>query len=120
MTFEDLDAWQQARALVNHIYALCRRGELTKDYRLCSQIQAAAVSVMSNVAEGFERAHVQEKMQFYNTARGSAGEVRSLLYVVSDNFPEAAIKADNLRQEVIVVGKLVSGLINSTENRKRE
>jgi hypothetical protein len=65
---------------------LTRLGHLSKDFRLCSQIQAAAVSIMSNVAEGFERSHIQEKIQFYNVARGSVGEVRSLLYVISDNF----------------------------------
>ena len=48
---------------------------------------------MSNIAEGFERTHLQEKIQFYNIARGSAGEVRSLLYVISDNFPEAEAEA---------------------------
>ncbi len=49
MTFEDLEAWQQARRLVNSIYALTRTRELAKDFRLCSQMQSAAVSIMSNV-----------------------------------------------------------------------
>lgn len=49
MTFEDLEAWQQARQLVNAIYALTRTGDLTKDFRLSSQIQAASVSIMSNL-----------------------------------------------------------------------
>ncbi len=118
MTFEDLEAWQQARQLVSAVYSLTHHGSLTKDFRLCSQIQAAAVSIMSNVAEGFERTHLQEKIQFYNVARGSGGEVRSLLYVVEDNFPGAGAEAANLRAQTIGVGKLITGLLNSTTRRK--
>ena len=73
---------------------------------------------MSNIAEGFERVHLAEKLQAYNVARGSAGEVRSLLYVIEDNFPEAAREAVQLRGDVVEVGKLVTGLIQSTESRK--
>jgi four helix bundle protein len=118
MTFEDLEAWQMARQLVNSLYALARLKSLSKDFRLCSQIQAAGVSIMSNIAEGFERTHLPEKIQFYNVARGSAGEVRSLLYVVSDNFAEAAPQAECLREEAKKVGKLVTGLLNSTVRRR--
>ena len=112
-SFEDLEAWQMARRLVNAIYVLTRLSKVSGDFRLCSQLQAAAVSIMSNVAEGFERAHLQEKIQFYNVARGSAGEVRSLLYVA-----EATAEAERLRDEVTRVGKLVSGLLNSTVRRR--
>ena len=85
MTFEDLDAWKHARALVNRVYTLTREGDLARDFALSSQLQRAAVSIMTNIAEGFERTHVAEKIQFYNTARGSAGEVLSLvcMYCVS-------------------------------------
>ena len=118
MVFEDLEAWQEARSLVNALYLLTRTSELSRDFRLYSQIQAAAVSIMSNIAEGFERAPLQEKIQFYNFARGSAGEVRSLLYVITDNFPVVAVEADRLRLETVTVGKLITGLLNSTTRRK--
>ena len=118
MTFEDLESWKQARLLVNGVYSLTRQGQLARDFGLCSQIQRAAVSVMTNIAEGFERSHVAEKIQFYNTARGSAGEVRSLLYVVGDNYPGSTPVAETLRGDVINVGKLISGLIASTEKRR--
>ena len=107
-----------ARQLVNSLYALARLKSLSKDLRLCSQFQAAGVSIMSNIAEGFERTHLQEKIQFYNVARGSTGEVRSLLYVVSDNFPEASVDSERLREEAKIVGKLVTGLLNSTVRRR--
>ena len=118
MTFEDLDAWKQARVLVNGVYTLTRHETFVRDFGLCDQLQRAAVSLMTNIAEGFERGHVQEKLQFYNVARGSAGEVRSLLYVVADNFPTLAPSAETLRSDVVDVGKLVSGLIISTEKRR--
>jgi four helix bundle protein len=119
MMFEDLEAWQQARHLVNEIYSLTRENSsLSKDFALTDQVQRAAVSIMSNIAEGFERTHLPEKIQFYNIARGSTGEVRSLLYVISDNYPRSAPVAERLRSTAISVGKLVSGLLRSTEGRK--
>ena len=118
MTFEDLESWQQARRLTREVYTLTRKGEMARDFGLCGQIQRAAVSIMSNVAEGFEHFHLQEKLQFYNVARGSSAEVRSLLYVVEDNYPPLAAEAIRLRDGSVQTGKLVSGLIHSTESRK--
>jgi len=119
MKFEDLESWQKAREVTRDIYLLTRDSAVARDFGLCSQIQRAAVSVMSNVAEGFERWHVQEKVQFYNVARGSNAETRSLLYVLEDNYPSISSQAIRLREEVVQAGKLVSGLIQSTEARRR-
>ena len=118
MTFEDLDSWQHAREMVSRIYDLTRHEPLCRDFGLCTQLQRAAVSLMSNIAEGFERSHLPEKLQFYNIARGSTAEVRSLFYVIEDNFPDMAPTAAALRSESVIIGKLVSGLIRSTESRK--
>jgi four helix bundle protein len=74
---------------------------------------------MSNIAEGFERKHLPEKLQFYNVARGSTAEVRSLLYVIEDNFPASASAAAGLRNRVRSGGRLLTGLIGSTEARRR-
>jgi four helix bundle protein len=117
MKFEDLEAWREARALTKDVYALTRVGPIAKDHRLCSQIQAAAVSIMSNVAEGFERTGNQEKLHFYNIARASCGEVRSQLYVVEDVYSESAGKTAALRKNADSVGRLISGLIASTRRR---
>jgi four helix bundle protein len=117
-TFEDLEGWQQARQLTREVYTLTRQDKIARDFGLCGQIQRAAVSIMSNVAEGFERFHVQEKLQFYNVARGSSAEVRSLLYVVEDNYPALSTEALRLREKSVQTGKLLSGLIRSTESRK--
>jgi four helix bundle protein len=118
MKFEDLESWQKARVLVSGIYNLTGSENIKKDFGLSSQIQRAGVSIMTNIAEGFERHHLQEKIQFYNVARASAGEVRSLLYVVEDNYSSHTAEAGELMNEVKTVGKLVSGLIASTKKRK--
>ncbi|MCX6973248.1 MAG: four helix bundle protein [Verrucomicrobia bacterium] len=117
MCFEDLDAWKRARELVNGVYSLCREPGVAKDFGLRDQIQRAAVSVMSNIAEGFERKGVAEKIQFYNIARASCGEVRSLLYVIEDNFEGTRGRAERLRDLSGDVGRLASGLIASTQRR---
>ena len=118
MTFEDLESRQQARQLTKRIYSVTREDQLARDFGLCSQIQRAGVSAMSNLAEGFERHHIQEKLQFYNVAHASTAEVRSLTYVIEDNYPKLAGDAVELRKEAIGTGRLVGGLIRSTESRK--
>ena len=118
MKFEDLEAWQSARKLTKQIYGLTRAPELARDFGVTGQIQRASVSIMSNTAEGFERSHLQEKLQFYNVARGSTAEVRSLLYVIEDNYPASATTAVELREQTMQTGRLISGLIQSTERRK--
>ncbi|HSH94466.1 MAG TPA: four helix bundle protein, partial [Roseimicrobium sp.] len=75
MRFEDLVAWQKARELTNEVYRLCSAGPLSKNFGLRDQLQRAAVSVMSNLAEGFERVHRAEKLQLWNVAKASVGEV---------------------------------------------
>ena len=118
MTFENLEAWQQARQLTRDIYTLTRKQEIARDFGLCSQVQRAGVSTMSNIAEGFERQHIQEKLQFYNVARSSNAEVRSLTYVIEDNYPALSGEAVQLREKSVRSGKLMTGLIQSTESRR--
>jgi len=105
----------KARKLVSHVYGLCRQPSLTRDYGIKDQIRRASVSVMSNLAEGFERTHKAEKIHLYKIARASAGEVRSLLYVIEDQEAAEADQLEELRKLVDAVGKLVTGLIRSTE-----
>ena len=82
--FEDLRAWQTARELTNKIYAVTDRGTFTEDWALKDQIRRAAVSVMSNIAEGFESRTRPQFIDFLGTAKASAGEVRSQLYIAHD------------------------------------
>jgi len=82
--FEDLDAWNVSRELANLVYSFSREGALAKDYGFCDQIQRAAVSVMNNIVEGFERGSNKDFAKFLFIARASAGEVRSMLYLALD------------------------------------
>lgn len=83
-TFEEIDAWQKSRELTKQIYAMTSKGSFARDYGLKDQIRRASVSIMSNIAEGFERSGTGEFAQFLAIAKGSAGEVRSQLYVALD------------------------------------
>ena len=87
--------WQVAREIAKRVYELTRCGEFAKDYGLKDQIQRAAVSIGSNIAEGFERDSNSELMKFLSYAKGSAGEARSQLqtaqdvgYVAEEDFAE--------------------------------
>jgi len=82
--FEDLIAWQKARAFCANIHRLTASGRLEKNYGFRDQVQRAAVSMMSNLAEGFDRASRKEFNKFIVIAKGSCAEVRSLLYVALD------------------------------------
>ena len=82
--FEELKIWQEARDIVRTVYSLTRKSAFAKDYGLKDQIQRAAVSIGSNIAEGFERDSNSEFLKFLAYAKGSAGEVRSQLYTARD------------------------------------
>lgn len=82
--FEDLDVWKTARALTNMIYDLSDTGRFAKDFALRDQMRRAAVSVLSNVAEGFESRTQRLFADFLGRAKGSAGEVRAQLYIALD------------------------------------
>lgn len=82
--FEQIDAWQKARVLTRHIYEITGQGKFARDFGLRDQIRRASVSSMSNIAEGFERGGNKEFIQFLSDAKGSAGEVKSQLYVALD------------------------------------
>ena len=83
-TFEEINAWQNARVLVKDVYAMTRSGGFSKDFGLRDQIQRAAVSICSNIAEGFERRGNKEFINFLWIAKGSAAEVCSQLYHARD------------------------------------
>jgi len=78
-TFEDLLVWQKAMEMVKQIYLVSQDRKLNKDFALRDQLRSAALSIPTNIAEGFERASTKEYLNFLNIAKGSAGELRSLL-----------------------------------------
>ena len=110
--FEDLQAWQEARVLVSEIYRAVRLSEILKqDRRFREQITSAAVSVMSNVAEGFSRRSDREFTQYLFIAKGSCAEVQSLLYVALDQEYIKHTEFEALYAQAEKSAKLLSGLI---------
>jgi four helix bundle protein len=110
--FEEIEAWKAARMLVNCVYdAIRENADFRKDFRLVNQIQGAAVSSMSNIAEGFARQSNKEFIQFLFIAKSSAAEVQSQLYVALDQEYLTQERFDNVYQHAESVSKLTSGFI---------
>ena len=82
--FEDLQVWQKAKTLSVDVYRTCRRGSIARDFSLRDQMQRASVSVMSNIAEGYERYSRPEFKHFLSISRGSVAELRSQLYLARE------------------------------------
>ena len=114
--FEDLIAWQKARQLTRVVYEFTRRGNWAKDFGLAGQIQRASVSIMSNIAEGFERNRQAEFHQFLSTAKASCAEVRSQLYVALDVGYLSQAEFEELLAQAEEVGRIVGGLRASVKN----
>ncbi len=108
--FEDLIAWQRARSLANCIYRATKRGTFARDFGLSDQIRRAAVSVMSNIAEGFERRSPADFHRFLVVAKASCAEVRSQLYVALDAEYLPKGDFDNLVQQTNEVSRIIGGL----------
>jgi four helix bundle protein len=110
--FEDLESWKDARALTRAIYQLTRDPKFSKDFGLRDQIRRAAVSIMSNIAEGFERGGNQEFVQFLYVAKASCGEVRSQLYVALDQSYVTQKDCEELTKSFRRLSIMISNLID--------
>jgi len=112
--FEDIHAWQSARELARIVYGLTRHGALSKDFGMRDQIQRAAVSVGSNIAEGFARSGNKEFLNFLWIAHGSVAEVQSQLYTILDAgyISDADFNSvyDCAKQCSILIYKLIDAL----------
>jgi four helix bundle protein len=116
--FEDLIAWQRARTLTRGIYEVTRQGKFARDFGLSGQMQRAAVSIMSNLAEGFERGGRGEFHQFLSTAKASCAELRSQLYVALDVAYLDQGKFGNLMGRAEEVGRIIGGLRASVAKQR--
>ena len=114
--FEDLECWQQGRNLTNKVYEITGNGAFKKNLRLSGQIQAAATSVMANVAEGFVRRSDKEFSQFLFIAMSSAAEVQSHLYVALDQEYVDKRRFDEIYEQAKKAGMLISGMIKYLRN----
>lgn len=109
--FEDIDAWKKAREMARQIYRVTATGQFARDFGLRNQIREASVSVMSNIAEGFERGGDKEFRLFLAYAKGSAGEFKAQLYVALDAGYLAQEQFERLYFLATETGKLIGGLI---------
>ena len=116
--FEDIEAWQKARALTRSIYQVSKEGEFSSDFGLLDQIRRASASVMSNIAEGFERSGTGEFVQFLSIAKGSVGEVRSQLYVAADQEYISKKTFDQLFMLAAEISKMIGGLMSYIRQSK--
>ena len=115
-TFEDIEIWRLARILVKNIFILTNSDKLRKQYCIVDQIQRAALSVMNNVSEGFERQANKEFIYFLKIAKGSVGEVRSMLYVLLDLKMIDDPQFQQFQTETMIISKSLSGFISYLKN----
>lgn len=110
--FEDFEVWQFARSLVKEVYLLTDQRTIRKYYSLTDQIQRAALSVMNNIAEGYERQSSKEFVFMLNVAKGSIGEVRSILYAMLDISLIDEKTFQTLYEKTLTISKSLAGFIS--------
>jgi four helix bundle protein len=108
--FEELEAWKMAREITEEVYRLSKAGEFSRDFGLRDQICRSSVSIMSNVAEGFERDGDKEFGNFLSIAKASAGETRSLLYVALDQGYISPTDFERINTKLIENSRIIAGL----------
>ena len=118
--FEELIAWQKARELTRLVYLLTMAGGLAKDFGLREQMRRAAVSIMSNIAEGFERGSSAEFHRFIVIAKGSCAELRSQLYIALDAGYITPTEFDKIYTLAVEVSKILGGLKAALKKRREE
>lgn len=108
--FEDIIAWQKSKILIVDIYQIFKNN---KDYSFRDQIQRAAVSIMNNIAEGYERKGNKEFVKFLYIAKGSCAEVRSMLYLAVDLNYINKSEFEKLFKQSVEISKMSSSLIKT-------
>ncbi|HPD60166.1 MAG TPA: four helix bundle protein [Thermodesulfobacteriota bacterium] len=117
--FEDLDCWQAATELATEIYHLTKDGEVRKDFGFCDQVRRAAVSIASNIAEGKERGTANELIRFLFIAKGSAGELRTQLFIAHRIGYLKADKFQELNERVERIGGMIGNLIKALKQKRK-
>lgn len=109
--FEEILGWQKARELTRQVYSISASAAFGKDWGLRDQIRRAAVSILSNIAEGFERGGDKEFVHFLTVAKGSVGEIRSHLYVALDQQYLSQTQFESLHDQAVEISRLLTGLM---------
>lgn len=114
--FSEIDSWKEARILVNEIYKLTSQGRIAKDFGYRDQIQRASVSIMTNIAEGFDSGSSKYFINFLNYAYRSATEVESLLFIGLDIGYISDVQFKDLSGKIESIKKLIGGFIKYLKN----
>jgi four helix bundle protein len=110
--FEDLNCWKEARKLRKTVSKTFGKAVMKEDFELCNQIKNAALSIMANIAEGFESRTSKENISFLTYARRSCGELRSHLYAALDDRLITEGDFDTIYEKAVLTGKLTTGFMN--------
>lgn len=118
--FEDIIAWQKALELCDLIYSKTNKELFSKDFGLKDQIRRASVSVVSNIAEGFERESNNQFIYFLLIAKASAGELRSQIYIAKNQNYITKEEFEELNNKVIEVGKTIGGFVSYLKTQRKQ
>ena len=119
LKFEDIIAWQKALELSDIIYSHSNKEKFSKDFGLRDQMRRASISVVSNIAEGFEREGNNQFIYFLLVAKASAGELRAQLYIARNQNYISMNEFEIIKQKVIEVSKTISGFISYLRTQKK-
>jgi len=109
--FEDIESWKLAREITKLIYTASSAGNFSKDFALVNQMRRASISILSNIAEGFERGGNKEFLNFLSIAKGSCGEVRAQLYVALDQNYIDEKQFEEISGKLLETNRMISGFM---------
>ena len=109
--FEDNEAWKSAREVTRLVYEISSNEKFARDFASVNQIRRAAISILSNIAEGFERSGNKEFLHFLAAAKGSCGEVRAQLYVAFDQKDIDETKFREMAEKLSETSRLIAGFM---------
>lgn len=116
-TFEDLEVWRKSRTLAANVYSLSNKELFVNDFGLKDQMRRASVSILSNIAEGFERKSNKEFLYFLNVAKASAGELRAQTYLTLDLKYLTKNEFELILNDIIEISKMLYGLMKHLETK---
>ena len=114
--FEELKVWQYAFSLTQKVYELTQQNGFERDYELKDQIRRASISVMNNISEGFDRSGNKEFIQFLAIAKGSAAEIRSMLYIAQSQGYITENQFLEIKNQCLDISRMLGGLIKYIKN----
>ena len=113
-TFHDLKVWQESRKLVTAIYKITKSFPKDEQFGITNQLRKASVSIASNIAEGFGRKSIKDKVHFYTMSCGSLNEVLNQLFISKDLSYLKEKDWRDLEERIILIGKMLNGLVKKS------